>query len=98
LDSSKQAESGDNDESETSKPSFLFFHSFSSGRYVIDYNCINHIILSFVTIFCSFPDFHTISSTQAMLLPLGASCSLLFMFFFFEKFQSIFALCTVGMC
>ncbi|XP_028418490.1 signal peptide peptidase-like 3 [Dendronephthya gigantea] len=40
-------------------------------------------------------DFHTISSTQAMLLPIGASCSLLFMFFFFEKFQSIFAFCTV---
>jgi hypothetical protein len=47
--------------------------------------------------FCSFLDFHTISSTQAMLLPVGASCSLLFMFFFFEKFQSVFALCTVGM-
>ncbi|XP_046839970.1 signal peptide peptidase-like 3 [Xenia sp. Carnegie-2017] len=41
------------------------------------------------------PDSHTISSTQAMLLPLGASCSLLFMFFFFDKFQSIFAVCTV---
>jgi hypothetical protein len=32
---SKQAEShGENPENETSKPSFLFFHSFSSGTFV----------------------------------------------------------------
>lgn len=70
LDTPTQADSEDNAENDASKPSFLFFHNFSS-------------------------DFHTISSTQAMLLPVGASCSLLFMFFFFDKFQSIFALCTI---
>ena len=46
--------------------------------------------------FFSYLDFHTISTTQALLLPLGASCSLLFMFFFFEKIQLLFAVLTVG--
>lgn len=45
--------------------------------------------------FQNFSDFHTISTTQALLLPLGASCSLLFMFFFFEKIQLLFAVLTV---
>lgn len=70
LEASKQAESTEDNESESSKPSFLLFQNFSA-------------------------DFHTISTTQALLLPLGASCSLLFMFFFFEKIQLLFAVLTV---
>ncbi|KAI8513506.1 PREDICTED: signal peptide peptidase-like 3 isoform X1 [Branchiostoma belcheri] len=36
----------------------------------------------------------TIDSTQAMFLPIGASVSLLVMFFFFDSMQVVFALCT----
>jgi signal peptide peptidase-like protein 3 len=36
----------------------------------------------------------TLDSTQAILLPIGASVSLLVMFFFFDSLQTVFALCT----
>ncbi|XP_014677828.1 PREDICTED: signal peptide peptidase-like 3, partial [Priapulus caudatus] len=36
----------------------------------------------------------TIDSTQAMFLPVGASVSLLVMFFFFDSMQTVFATCT----
>lgn len=35
-----------------------------------------------------------IDSTQALFLPVGASISLLIMFFFFDSLQTVFALCT----
>ena len=38
----------------------------------------------------------TIDQTQAILLPIGASVSLLVMFFFFDSLQTVFALCTAG--
>ncbi|XP_071945407.1 signal peptide peptidase-like 3 [Antedon mediterranea] len=37
---------------------------------------------------------HSIDTTQAMFLPVGASISLLVMFFFFDSMQMIFAICT----
>merc|ERR1719288_680336 len=36
----------------------------------------------------------TLDSLQAMCLPLGASISLLIMFFFFDSMQMLFAMCT----
>merc|ERR1719278_1253028 len=36
----------------------------------------------------------TLDSLQAMCLPLGASVSLLIMFFFFDSMQLLFAVCT----
>ena len=36
----------------------------------------------------------TLDSIQAMCLPLGASVSLLVMFFFFDSMQMLFAICT----
>ncbi|KXJ27821.1 signal peptide peptidase-like 3 [Exaiptasia diaphana] len=38
--------------------------------------------------------FQTITTAQAIFLPVGASCSLLVMFFFFNTLQFFFALCT----
>lgn len=35
---------------------------------------------------------------QALCLPLGASVSLLIMFFFFDSMQMLFAICTAGTC
>nr|XP_006820605.1 PREDICTED: signal peptide peptidase-like 3-like isoform X1 [Saccoglossus kowalevskii] len=37
---------------------------------------------------------HSIDTTQAMFLPIGASVSLLVMFFFFDSMQMVFAICT----
>ncbi|XP_072013916.1 LOW QUALITY PROTEIN: signal peptide peptidase-like 3 [Amphiura filiformis] len=37
---------------------------------------------------------HSIDTTQAMFLPVGASISLLVMFFFFDSMQMVFAVCT----
>jgi len=38
--------------------------------------------------------FQTINTSQAVCLPVGASLSLLFMFFFFDSMQVVFAVCT----
>ncbi|XP_039257429.2 signal peptide peptidase-like 3 [Styela clava] len=38
--------------------------------------------------------FQTIDSAQALCLPIGASVSLLIMFFFFDSMQLVFAICT----
>jgi len=40
------------------------------------------------------PAVQMIDSTQALFLPVGASISLLIMFFFFDSLQTVFALCT----
>ena len=45
--------------------------------------------------FCS-PGIQTIDSTQALFLPIGASVSLLVMFFFFDSVQVVFTICTAG--
>ena len=49
----------------------------------------NHIIDLFLT-----SGIQTLDSLQAMCLPLGASISLLVMFFFFDSMQMLFAICT----
>lgn len=38
----------------------------------------------------------TLDTMQALCLPLGASISLLVMFFFFESMQMLFAICTAS--
>lgn len=38
----------------------------------------------------------TLDTVQALCLPLGASVSLLIMFFFFDSMQLLFAVCTAG--
>lgn len=38
----------------------------------------------------------TLDTMQALCLPLGASVSLLVMFFFFESMQMLFAICTAS--
>ena len=40
------------------------------------------------------PGVQTLDSWQALCLPLGASISLLIMFFFFDSMQMLFAICT----
>ncbi|KAI1232944.1 hypothetical protein IHE44_0006131 [Lamprotornis superbus] len=40
----------------------------------------------------------TIDSTQALFLPIGASVSLLVMFFFFDSVQVVFTICTAEIC
>uniref|UniRef100_A0A669CQ81 Signal peptide peptidase 3 n=1 Tax=Oreochromis niloticus TaxID=8128 RepID=A0A669CQ81_ORENI len=42
----------------------------------------------------SFSGIQTIDSTQALFLPIGASVSLLVMFFFFDSVQVVFTICT----
>merc|ERR1712165_465066 len=43
---------------------------------------------------CNKPGIQTLDSIQALCLPLGASISLLIMFFFFDSMQMLFAMCT----
>jgi hypothetical protein len=38
----------------------------------------------------------TLDTMQALCLPLGASISLLVMFFFFDSMQMLFAICTAS--
>lgn len=38
----------------------------------------------------------TLDTVQALCLPLGASISLLVMFFFFDSMQMLFAICTAS--
>lgn len=45
---------------------------------------------------CCFTGIQTIDSTQALFLPIGASVSLLVMFFFFDSVQVVFTICTAG--
>ena len=42
--------------------------------------------------------FATLDTTHALCLPLGASVSLLVMFFFFDSMQMLFAVCTASKC
>jgi len=41
-------------------------------------------------------DVQTLDTMQALCLPLGASISLLVMFFFFDSMQMLFAICTAS--
>lgn len=41
--------------------------------------------------------FATLDTMHALCLPLGASISLLIMFFFFDSMQLLFAVCTASM-
>lgn len=43
-----------------------------------------------------FLDVQTLDTMQALCLPLGASISLLVMFFFFDSMQMLFAICTAS--
>jgi len=43
-----------------------------------------------------FIDVQTLDTMQALCLPLGASISLLVMFFFFDSMQMLFAICTAS--
>lgn len=52
----------------------------------------NHIIISYILI----SDVQTLDTMQALCLPLGASISLLIMFFFFDSMQMLFAICTAS--
>lgn len=47
---------------------------------------------------CCLAGIQTIDSTQALFLPIGASVSLLVMFFFFDSVQVVFTICTAGNC
>lgn len=47
-------------------------------------------------VLCSNAGIQTIDSTQALFLPIGASVSLLVMFFFFDSVQVVFTICTAG--
>lgn len=45
-----------------------------------------------------FAEVQTLDTIQALCLPLGASISLLVMFFFFDSMQMLFAICTASKC
>lgn len=49
-----------------------------------------------LSFFLSSAGIQTIDSTQALFLPIGASVSLLVMFFFFDSVQVVFTICTAG--
>jgi hypothetical protein len=42
------------------------------------------------------PHSHVIETMHAIALPLGASLSLIIMFFFFDSLQTIFIICTAS--
>ena len=60
------------------------------GRFPEDLFCLSVFFL----LICL--GFQTINTAQAVFLPVGASFSLLVMFFFFDTLQFFFALCTAG--
>lgn len=47
---------------------------------------------------CVADKFATLDTMHALCLPLGASGSLLIMFFFFDSMQMLFAVATAGEC
>jgi len=49
-----------------------------------------------VDVFFHIADVQTLDTMQALCLPLGASISLLVMFFFFDSMQMLFAICTAS--
>lgn len=55
-----------------------------------------NIDLKIITFNNSFEDVQTLDTMQALCLPLGASVSLLIMFFFFDSMQMLFAICTAS--
>jgi len=59
---------------------------------VIEINKIN------INNFCLFlvPQSHVIETIHAIALPLGASLSLIIMFFFFDSLQTVFIICTAS--
>uniref|UniRef100_A0A8C7LB58 Signal peptide peptidase 3 n=1 Tax=Oncorhynchus kisutch TaxID=8019 RepID=A0A8C7LB58_ONCKI len=58
-------------------------------------NSESHIFaFSLVHVLCCLAGIQTIDSTQALFLPIGASVSLLVMFFFFDSVQVVFTICT----
>lgn len=59
--------------------------------------CLPAFILSILSLCVSaLAGIQTIDSTQALFLPIGASVSLLVMFFFFDSVQVVFTICTAG--
>jgi len=54
------------------------------------------ILSLFVLFERDFLDVQTLDTMQALCLPLGASVSLLVMFFFFDSMQLLFAVCTAS--
>jgi hypothetical protein len=58
--------------------------------YMLSSSTANTIVFLYLT------DVQTLDTMQALCLPLGASVSLLVMFFFFDSMQILFALCTAG--
>jgi signal peptide peptidase-like protein 3 len=49
-----------------------------------------------IDVFFFHSDVQTLDTMQALCLPLGASVSLLVMFFFFDSMQLLFAVCTAS--
>lgn len=60
--------------------------------------CVCNLKIFSLWCLCSFTGIQTIDSTQALFLPIGASVSLLVMFFFFDSVQVVFTICTAGNC
>jgi hypothetical protein len=86
-------------------PSCLWFEYDSKRLRVFVMKCTNRFEIQFL--FAGDKDskdekseskgsngIQTLDSLQAMCLPLGASVSLLVMFFFFDSMQMLFAICT----
>ncbi len=65
----------------------------NTGSLYIIFHQLYH---QFVTTFTCFAAVQTIDSTLAVLLPIGASISLICMFLMFDSLQTMFAICTAG--
>lgn len=67
-----------------------------SWLWTLNMNClVRRLVGSPFTYFFGL-DVQTLDTMQALCLPLGASISLLVMFFFFDSMQMLFAICTAG--
>lgn len=60
--------------------------------------CYSLLTFEDVLTLSSYLDVQTLDTVQALCLPLGASVSLLVMFFFFDSMQMLFAICTASKC
>uniref|UniRef100_A0A3B4UXF2 Signal peptide peptidase 3 n=1 Tax=Seriola dumerili TaxID=41447 RepID=A0A3B4UXF2_SERDU len=77
-------------------------HSYSLAYSLVDSSQVSTFLISILLIvYGSFriegsdlQSIQTIDSTQALFLPIGASVSLLVMFFFFDSVQVVFTICT----
>lgn len=88
----------DKDGNPTTTGAFSNSNTNNSECFMSGWNKQATCILGFTTNPTFIAGIQTIDSTQALFLPIGASVSLLVMFFFFDSVQVVFTICTAGNC